>query len=166
MLTMKRSQTKYSAPKYCAGDVIDYRYNRSTLPNRILINMVYRKSMSNDWMYEVFDERSNSIIYYPESLILASDHSSGAYDVEFVKKMYEDGFRFYRNCKKNSATSDAKNVADKTNVAEVRVYPESYDRNGKIIDGYNSIWIRYSTYITNNGEMITSNVYSDYIRIK
>ena len=42
--------------KYEAGQVVDIRFSNDSMPDRIFIDMVYKKPNSTEWMYNVLSE--------------------------------------------------------------------------------------------------------------
>ena len=85
--------------KYEAGQVVDIRFSNDSMPDRIFIDMVYKKPNSTEWMYNVLSEKKNGYTYMSESQIsrLESKKTSKAYDNDIVKEMYEKGYRFCGN---------------------------------------------------------------------
>ena len=55
--------------KYEAGQVVDIRFSNDSMPDRIFIDMVYKKPNSTEWMYNVLSEKKNGYTYMSESQI-------------------------------------------------------------------------------------------------
>lgn len=136
------------APKYKAKDVIDIRFSHDRMPDRIYIKMVYMKDMSTEWMYQVFSEKKNDIIYMPESQIDAniSNKSCKCYENEVIKELYNNGFRFCGNDKRDTAFNRANNMINANYIKHI-ILAEAIDRDGNPIPDYLGLWVQYNTTI-------------------
>ena len=140
-----------SAPKYDASDVIDLRFSNTTMPDRIYIQMVYKKDASTEWMYQVFSEKKNGIIFMSESQIskLESKKDSRCYDNPLVKEMYKNGFRFCGNNKRDTAFNRARGMSDAKYIKHI-ILAEALDKDGNIMPDYLGLWVQYNATIDND----------------
>lgn len=147
------------APKYDAGSVIDLRFSKDTMPDRLYVEMVYRKPKSTEWMYQVRSEMNNGgMKYMSESQIIkhASHKNSKCYKHEKVKKMYDSGFRFCGNSKSDVAYSRA-NKYKSANYINHIILTEAIDSDGNIIEDQLGLWVQYRSIISTTD--FTSNGY-------
>lgn len=137
-------------PKYEAGKIIDLRFTRESMPDRIYIHMVYRKPRSTEWMYQVFSEKNNGIIYLGESQIakLESKRTAKCYEHDIVKSMYESGFRFCGNSNENKAYERANGMKYAGYIKHI-VLRDAVDENGEYVDGQLGLWVMYNSVIDN-----------------
>ena len=135
-------------PKYNIRDVIDLRFNHNSMPDRIYIRMVYMKDKSTEWMYEVFSEKSDCIIYMSESQInmRISKKDGKCYENDMIKGLYRDGFRFCGNNKRDTAISRANNMVNANYIKHI-ILADALDKDGNEIDGYLGLWVQYNTVI-------------------
>lgn len=132
-------------PKFAIGQVIDMVCNNMP-PHRILIKSVFMCEDDNEWMYRAFVENSNRIITIHESLICDYMHMLANNNQEY-KDLYNKGWRFCGNFDKNVAEDVANKYASNKNIKNV-ILKKSNDCG---------IWIRYNTYINNQGDIISCN---------
>lgn len=135
--------------KYNPGDVIDIRFTNCTMPDRIFIQMVYKKSASTEWMYQVLSEQKDDIMFVSESQIdkAISKKDSKCYEHPMVKELYKNGFRFCGNNKEDNAFRRANNMKNAKYIKHI-ILAEAIDKDGKPIDGYLGLWVQYNTTIT------------------
>ena len=137
-----------NAPKYKAGSVIDIRFSHNTMPDRIYIIMVYQKENSTEWMYQVVSEKSNGITYYTESQIdkYISKKSGKCYETDLVKEMYNNGFRFCGNSKKDTAFNRANSMVNANYIKHI-ILADALDTDGNPIEGQLGLWVQYNKVI-------------------
>ena len=140
-----------NAPKYEVKSIIDLRFSRDTMPDRIYIQMVYMKDMSREWMYQVFSEKKNGVIYMPESQIdaLISKKEGKCYENEVIKDLYDNGFRFCGNNKKDYAFNRANSMVNANYIKHI-ILAEAIDKDGNPIPGQLGLWVQYNASIDNN----------------
>lgn len=150
-------------PRYEAGSVIDLRFTRDTMPDRIYINMVYRKVGSTQWMYEVLSEKSSKVLYMQESDILKveSQKSAKCYDHEIVKKLYNEGFRFCGNAKEDTAFNRANKLKSANYIKHI-IIASAVSPDGHTLDGQLGIWVMYNTQIDENTKEINKDEFGMY----
>lgn len=148
------------APKYDAGNIIDLRFTRSSMPDRIYVKMVYKKAGSTEWMYEVLSEKNNNTIYLSESQIdsIRSKRESKCYEHELVKRMYSDGFRFCGNNKADTAYSRARKMVDAKYIKHI-ILCDAIGEDGNPIDGYLGLWVQYNMVITDDNIVPNGNIH-------
>lgn len=153
------------APKYDVGNVIDLRFSRDTMPDRIYINMVYKKVGSTEWIYEALSEKNNRVIVLPESQIsnLESKKESKCYEHELIQRMYRDGFRFCGNNKSETARIRALNMVDARYIKHI-ILCDAIGTDGNPIDGYLGLWVQYNTVINNDEHHEANNGRVHYIK--
>lgn len=137
-----------NAPKYNISDVIDLRFSNITMPDRIYIQMVYMKDASTEWMYQVFSEKKNGIIFMSESQIskLESKKNSECYNNQLIMEMYKNGFRFCGNNKRNTAFNRARGMVDAKYIKHI-ILAEALDKDGNVIPDYLGLWVQYNATI-------------------
>ncbi len=147
-----------NSPKYEAGSVIDLRFTRDTMPDRIYINMVYRKVGSKQWMYEVLSEKSDGVLYMQENDIfkVESQKKAKCYDNEIVKKLYSEGFRFCGNMKETTAFNRA-NTLKSANYIKHIILANAISQDDYEIDDHLGLWVMYNTQIDENTKEINKN---------
>lgn len=138
-------------PKFKPGEVIDLRYSRDTMPDRIRINMVYQKFGLTEWTYEVLSEKHNKIMYMREPQIdsMKSKKTAKCYENPLVQKMYKDGFRFCGNSKANTAYNRANSMINANYIKHI-VLCDAIGTNGEVIEGSLGLWVQYNTVIDDN----------------
>jgi hypothetical protein len=137
-----------NAPKYDIGSVIDLRFSNDEMPDRIYIKMAYIKDITKGWYYEVVSEKRNGVAYMSEADInrLISKKNKPCYDNAIIKQLYEDGFRFCGNNKKDTAISRANSMKNALYIKHI-ILAEALDRNGNPIPNYLGLWVQYNTTI-------------------
>ena len=152
-----------NSPRYEAGNVIDLRFTRDTMPDRIYINMVYRKSGSTQWMYEVLSEKSSKVLYMQENDIfkVESQKSAKCYDHEIVKKLYNEGFRFCGNMKEETAFNRANMLKSAIYIKHI-ILACAISKDGDVIDGQLGLWVMYNTQIDESTKEINKNEFGMY----
>lgn len=153
----------YNAPKYEAGQIIDIRFSSQTMPDRIFINMVYKKPNSPEWMYYVLSERKSDYIYMSESQIskYESKKTSKAYDHNIVKEMYASGYRFCGNSKSDTCRNRADKLLNANYIKHI-VLRSAVDDNGNIMPDNLGLWVQYRTVIDEGYYDISD----DYMQLK
>lgn len=136
-------------PIFDVGEILDLRYD-DNLPDRIRIDMVYKKVHSDGWMYYVLSEQANGRVYMSERRMFHShtDHGSKAYENKMVQQLLAMGYRFV--CNTSRAKPDVlDNLCGKKEISEVIMAKAVYP-NGVECDNNNDhgIWIKYNTVIT------------------
>ena len=152
-----------NSPKYEAGSVIDLRFTRDIMPDRIYVNMVYRKVGSTQWMYEVLSEKNSKVLYMQEKDItrVESQKSSKCYDHEIVKKMYSEGFRFCGNTKEDTAFNRANKLKSANYIKHI-ILANALSPDGYTLDGQLGVWVMYNTQIDENTKEINKNEFGMY----
>lgn len=133
-------------PKYEAGEIIDLRFTRDSMPDRIYVEMVYRKPKSTEWMYRIVSEKSGGIFsYVSESEIdkRVSHKDKKCYEHEIVKQLYSNGFRFCGNSKFETAFNRANNMKCARYIRHI-ILAEAIDPDGNPIDGELGMWVQYN----------------------
>ena len=76
-------------PLYEPGNVIDFRFTREHMPDRVYVSMVYQMVMSDEWMYQCWSEKSGIKVYLSETEISRrkSKKSAKCYEHPIVKDM-------------------------------------------------------------------------------
>lgn len=137
-----------TAPLFAPNDIIDIRYKfGKKLPDRLLVNMVYMKGGSKEWMYNVFSERDGSNVYMSESGILAemSHKNARCYDNKLIEALYLNGYRFCGNYKEGNATNTAESIKKSSNtISSIRLV-DAINEDNKRKYGYLGMWVRYGT---------------------
>ena len=74
-------------PLYEPGNVIDFRFTREHMPDRVYVSMVYRMVMSDEWMYQCWSEKSGIKVYLSETEILGGNPRSqrSAMSIQLLK---------------------------------------------------------------------------------
>lgn len=141
------------APKYSAGQVIDLRFTRNSMPDRIYITMVYMKPSSICWMYRVESEMRSGIIYMRETDIdrRASKKQANCYSNDTIISMYQYGFRWCGNYTEKICINRAK-ILSSANYIKNIIICDAIDKDGNIIDGYKALWVRYNIAIDSIGQ--------------
>lgn len=143
-------------PKYAPGSVIDLGHKYGVqMPNRIKIATVYIKDVDKGgWMYEVFSEMHNGATFMSEAMITErlSKHTSPCYSRSDIKKRYADGYRFCGNYPEFVAKDKADKMKEMKEVAGVILY-RGINPNGKKMEGYYGLWVKYNTPISDNGDI-------------
>lgn len=149
--------------KYEAGQVVDIRFSNDSMPDRIFIDMVYKKPNSTEWMYNVLSEKKNGYTYMSESQIsrLESKKTSKAYDNDIVKEMYEKGYRFCGNSNTGTCEKRARKLVDANYIKHI-VLRSAVGSDGNIIPNQMGLWVQYNTVINN----VECNACSDFIQMK
>lgn len=143
----------YAPPMFECGQVIDLRYARIKggikLPDRIQIDMVYRKINSTEWMYHVVSEQANGYSYMTQSKIFTniSEHTAKCYERPDVQKLMKLGYRFISN-------RDDGDIADLVGMLDaIDEIGEIISVHGILPDGTDAppakkgIWIKYKTVV-------------------
>lgn len=140
-------------PKYSTRDVIDLRFTHDSMPDRIYINAVYQKDTSTEWMYQVFSEKRNDYIYMAESQIdkVISKKDSKCYENPIIKELYENGFRFCGNNKRDTAFSRANSMVNAKYIKHI-ILAEAFDKDGSPMPGYLGLWVQYNATISDKTE--------------
>lgn len=140
-----------NVPKYNAGDIIDIRFSHNTMPDRIYIQMVYRKENSVEWMYQVISEKSNGVAYYTESHIdkYISKRDGKCYETDLVKEMYKNGFRFCGNSNRDTAFNRANSMINANYIRHIML-ADALDKDGNPIAGQLGLWVQYNKVIDHN----------------
>lgn len=148
-----------TAPKYEAGMVIDIRFTRNSMPDRIFIDMVYQKAKSTEWMYNVYSEKSDKYIFMSESQIekSASHKTAKCYEHEVVQQMYESGFRFAGNNKAETAMNRAYSMVNAKYIKHI-ILAEAIGEDGSKMDGYLGLWVQYNNVIEADGSFTKKNL--------
>jgi len=148
-----------NAPLYGIGEVIDLSYKYGGLPNRIRVNQVFQREYDAEWQYNVTMENrgvapNEGDVMMSESFIKQrkSKHSSKVYQNNDVQQHMRDGFRFCGNYDSDIARANAKILARRKDITDVRLYP-ALDYSGRYVNGDMGIWIRYNSVIADNGEI-------------
>ena len=155
---------KIEVPKYNVDDVIDLRFSKDHMPDRICILMVYRKTGSKEWMYQVLSELNDSMIFMSESQInkRISRKNSKCYEHEIVKKMYESGYRFCGNAKSNTAFNRAERYKRSEYIRHI-VLVRAIDPDGNMIEDELGLWVQYNNVIDSDH---IANGKDEYYKIK
>lgn len=134
-----------NTPKYDLSNVIDLRFSRDTMPDRIYIHAVFMKESDVEWMYKVYSEKSNGYITLPESHInkFISKKDKPCYNNEVIKELYENGFRFCGNYKKDTAVNKANSMVSANYIKHIMLV-EAFDKNGSIMPDNYGIWVQYN----------------------
>lgn len=143
----KRSSRKkqtMNKPLYEPGNVIDFRFTREHMPDRVYVSMVYRMVMSDEWMYQCWSEKSGIKVYLSETEISKrkSKKSAKCYEHPIVKDMMSKGFRFCGNSKSGTAINRAKKLHDAGYIKHI-VLKDAVDEDGNMIDGSLGLWVQY-----------------------
>lgn len=151
----------YVPPLFEAGQILDLRYAKIRdgikLPDRIQIDMVYRKKYSNEWMYHVISEQANGNSFMTQSKIFTntSEHTAECYKRSEIQKLMKLGYRFVANA---SNDQDADNIIGILNgISEINeiITIHAIDRDGRdIVGNVVGIWIKYLTVIPICGDDI------------
>jgi hypothetical protein len=139
-----------NTPKFNIKDVIDLRFSKDNMPDRIYIHAIFIKESDTEWMYKVLSEKSNGYITLPESYInkFFSKKERPCYDNEVVKELYDNGFRFCGNYKKDTAINKANSIKSANYIKHI-ILAEAIDKNGNPMVGYLGLWVQYNTIISN-----------------
>lgn len=131
-------------PLYEPGNVIDFRYTRKHMPDRVYVSMVYRSVVSDEWMYQCWSEKSGIKIYLNETEISKrkSKKSSKCYQHPVVIDMMSNGFRFCGNAKSDTAISRAKKLHDADYIKHIVLKP-AVDADGTIVADHLGLWVKY-----------------------
>lgn len=148
-----------TAPKYDAGMVIDIRFTRNSMPDRIYIDTVYMKPASKEWMYSVYSEKSDKYIFMSESQIekSASKKTAKCYDNEIVIQMYKSGFRFAGNSKSDTALNRAYSMVNAKYIKHI-ILAEAVGEDGDMLDGQYGLWVQYNNIIDEDGSFTKKNL--------
>ena len=121
-------------PLYEPGNVIDFRFTREHMPDRVYVSMVYRMVMSDEWMYQCWSEKSGIKVYLSETEISRrkSKKSAKCYEHPIVKDMISKGFRFCGNSKSDIAINRAKKLHDAEYIKHI-VLKDAVDEDGNMI---------------------------------
>lgn len=140
-----------NAPKYNVKDIIDLRFSRDTMPDRIYVRAVYMRDKDTEWMYQVFSEKKNGVINVSESQInaLISKKEGKCYDNEVIKELYNNGFRFCGNNKRDYAFNRANNMVNANYIKHI-ILAEAIDKDGNVIPGQLGLWVQYNASIDDN----------------
>lgn len=161
-INMVKAENRVKLPKFNAGEAY-FLSHKSGAPVRIVIEAVYRKSTSKEWMYCIYSEANGCKPTYVSESILSdrvSKHSSPVYKMPDIVKRIEDGFRFAGNYEKDDAIARGEEFARNSNIVSVLLH-QALDSLGNPIDGKYGIWIKWNCVITGNGLNA-----SDTIKIK
>lgn len=143
-------------PKFNAGDIIDLSYLRADvskvnvsghymlLSDRIMINAVYRKVESTQWMYHVDSEAANGYLYMTEEEIEHKQCSKNrpCYKNKMVKNLYKNGYRFCGNHECRLAVDFAKFAKNMKQIDSV-VVCKAISGGGDIIRDEYGVWVKY-----------------------
>lgn len=148
-----------TAPKYDVGMVVDIRFTRNSMPDRIYIDTVYMKPMSKEWMYSVYSEKSDKYIFMSESQIerSASKKTAKCYENEVVIQMYKSGFRFAGNSKSNTALNRAYGMVNAKYIKHI-ILAEAVDENGDMLEDQLGLWVQYNNVIGEDGSFTKKNL--------
>jgi hypothetical protein len=134
-----------SNPKYHVGDVIDIRYSKDELPNRIVVYMVYFKDGCQEWMYQCYSEKNyNKLVYLTESYIdkLKSRKTAKCYEHPMIQDLYKKGYRFCGNGKEETMRHKAISLQSAKYISNI-ILCDAISKNGELVDGELGLWIRY-----------------------
>lgn len=139
------------APKYELKTIIDLRFSNTEMPDRIFIRMAYIKDTSKGWWYEVFSEKKDGIIYISESDInrLISKKDDACYDNPIIKELYENGFRFCGNYKRDTAINRANSMKDARYIKHI-ILAEAINKDGMTLPDYLGLWVQYNATLSDN----------------
>jgi hypothetical protein len=126
---------------YEPGDVLDIRYMNDGLPNRMLISK--KSNNGGEWFYDVRLESTGDIINIKESWLTPRVKTKEApvYKIQSIKSRYQSGLRWMGNYTHNVANSKRQSIIE-SGLAKAFLR-EAYDRDGNIINGKSSVWIKY-----------------------
>ena len=151
---------KNKAPKFMAGETY-FLSHKTGMPAKVLIEAVYMKANSVEWMYSVRSEANKCMPAYLSESVLAqrvSKHSSVVYKIPDVAERVEDGYRFCGNFERDIAMRRGEEFARNDRIESVLLHP-ALDGVGHRIDDQFGIWIRWDT-------VIADSKLGDTIRIK
>ena len=144
----KKVGISMDAPRYSVKEVIDLRFSNTTMPDRIYVQMVYMKDNSTEWMYQVFSEKSNGIVYMSESQIgkLESKRDSGCYNNAVVSELYKNGFRFCGNNKRDTAFNRANGMVSAKYIKHI-ILADAVNKDGQPMPDHLGLWVQYNATI-------------------
>lgn len=155
-------------PRYAVGEVIDLRFSRDRMPDRIAINKIYVDcgSTDNEWLYVVDSEKNYKQIVLRESQIdsMRSKKSHKCYEHKIVKEMYESGYRFCGNGKADTVKHRAEVLKNAQYIHGI-VLRSAVDVDGNIIDGYLGLWVQYNLVIAEPQDNVDSINDGSYYRV-
>ena len=136
---------QYTKPAFTPSTVIDLSYKHGGLPNRIWVYGVEKTVNDKEWMYAVLFENTRTFGLLSESFITDRmiNFNSPIYHREDIQARYDDGWRWCGNYEKSIAKSNATLLKHDRNINGIRLYP-ALNPDGKIIDDYYGIWIKYT----------------------
>lgn len=142
-------------PLYEPGNVIDFRFTRENMPDRVYISLVYRGVTSDEWMYQCWSEKSGMKIYLSESDISKrkSKKTSKCYTHPLVLEMMSAGFRFCGNSKADTAINRAKKLLDADYIKHI-VLRNAVDQDGNFLKGNLGLWVQYQHTIADEPVLI------------
>ena len=139
----------YSVPKYDTGSVVDIRFTHDAMPDRIYIETVYHKDNSNGWIYRVFSEKSGKFIFMRENEIIPSNRTAKVYENPIIQSLYNDGYRFCGNSKRETAINRASKLKSANYIANV-ILIDAFDTEGNTLNDQYGLWVRYNYQIGNS----------------
>lgn len=154
---------RIKAPLFDAGEAY-YLSHKSGAPARIVIEAVYKKATSKEWMYSIYSEANGcKPTYVPESILQqrVSRHCGLVYKNPNIIKRFEDGYRFAGNYNRDDAIRVGEEFAHNSSIASVWLHP-ALDGKGEPIEGQYGVWIKWDCVITGD----SLNEVADTIRIK
>lgn len=145
-------------PEFYPGQVIDLSYKTNNMPNRILIRAVYREEQHKEWMYKAITETNSNndddVAIFAESFIKErrTNHSYPVYKSNIIKQRIKDGFRFCGNYQLYEARARGENLKSDKRIEKIIMYP-ALDYRGVLIPDQAGLWVKYTTVITDNGNV-------------
>ena len=151
------------APKYNVGDIIDLRFTNGTMPDRIYIHLVYMKVGSTEWMYHVLSEKASKNIYMSESDItkFVSTKEAKCYNNPVIKDLYDNGYRFCGNYKRDTAFNKAHSMMNAGYIKHI-ILAEAVSHENNPLPDYLGLWVQYNTVIDTN-KFVEKNKSGHYI---
>lgn len=154
-------------PRFMPGQVIDLSYRNKGLPNRLLIQTVFVKEQSKEWLYEALLENTGEVTVLEESFIMnnITNKEAPVYKCNDIIRLYNDGWRFCGNFCKKTARSSAAKYSTNRYIRNIELRP-ALNAQGKLIQDKYGMWIRYHNTIYDNGTIMTMASADDVIVIK
>lgn len=136
-------------PKFDIGQILDLKRDKNNMPDRIIIDSIYIKRNSKEWMYYVMSEQTGGHTYLPESKLssMVSYHIRECYKNTIVKTLYKCGFRFVCNIQNSEVNVKVSKLQNIKEIANIIVAPAVYP-DGTDGIGISAIWIRYNVVIS------------------